>query len=133
PFARLTPDFILSAIEAQGHVPDGRLLALNSYENRVYQVGIDQGEPLIAKFYRPQRWSDDQIREEHAFCFDLHGHGLPVVAPLGGDAGHSLAKVDGFRLALYPRRGGRAPEFDSRAALQTMGRFLARMHTVGAG
>ena len=112
---------------------DGRLLALNSYENRVYQVGIDDGQPLIAKFYRPLRWSDAQIREEHELCFDLHAQGLPVVAPLGRSASTSLMLADDFRMALYPRRGGRAPELDDRDALRTLGRCLARMHTIGAG
>lgn len=120
-------------MEAQGYVTDGRLLALNSYENRVYQVGVEDSEPLIAKFYRPQRWSDAAIREEHEFTFDLARQGLPVVAPLGKDAKHSLHHLGEHRLALFPRRGGRAPDFDQRNALGTMGRMLARMHTVGFG
>jgi Ser/Thr protein kinase RdoA (MazF antagonist) len=120
-------------VEAQGYVTDGRLLALNSYENRVYQVGVEDGEPLIAKFYRPQRWSDAAIREEHEFTFDLARQGLPVVAPLGHDARHSLHHIGEHRLALFPRRGGRAPDLDRRDALTTMGRMLARMHTVGCG
>lgn len=120
-------------MEAQGYVTDGRLLALNSYENRVYQVGIEDSDPLIAKFYRPQRWSDAAIREEHEFTFELQRQGLPVVAPLGKDARHSLHHLGAQRLALFPRRGGRAPDFDQRDALITMGRMLARMHTVGFG
>ncbi|MBX9608036.1 MAG: serine/threonine protein kinase [Gammaproteobacteria bacterium] len=133
PFEALTPDFILAAVEAQGFVTDGRLLALNSYENRVYQVGIEDGEPLIAKFYRPLRWSDAALREEHEFTFDLARQGLPVVAPLGDEPRRSLRHVGEFRLALFPRRGGRAPDLDRREVLVTMGRVLARMHTVGFG
>lgn len=133
PFDQLTPDFVLAAVESQGYAADGRLLALNSYENRVYQVGIDDAEPLIAKFYRPGRWSDAQILEEHEFCFDLVAQDLPVVAPLGNGVPGSLNHFENFRLALYPRRGGRAPELDVEENLRIMGRFLARMHTVGAG
>ncbi len=132
PFARLTPDFILAAVEACGHRCDGRLLALNSYENRVYQVGREADEPLVAKFYRPARWSDAAIAEEHGFVAELAAQELPVVAPLAAADGATLRHVDGFRLALYPRRGGRAPELDRRENLVVMGRFLARMHAVGA-
>ena len=133
PFHRLTPDFILAAVESRGYVTDGRLLALNSYENRVYQVGIEDAQPLIAKFYRPGRWNDEQIREEHAFCFELAGQDLPVVAPLGDSPADSLVHVEEFPIAFYPRRGGRAPDLDDDENLRTMGRYLARMHTVGAG
>ena len=133
PFATLTPDFILAAVEAAGHVTDGRLLALNSYENRVYQVGVVDAEPLIAKFYRPGRWNEAQLREEHGFCFELVAHGLSVVAPLGGDAAHSLLQAGPFHVALFPRRGGRAPDLDRLDNLRTMGRCLARLHTVGGG
>ena len=90
PFDTLTPDFILGAIEQCGYLSDGRLLALNSYENRVYQIGIEEAEPLIAKFYRPARWSDAQILEEHAFCFELADNELPVVAPIRDKAGRSI-------------------------------------------
>jgi Ser/Thr protein kinase RdoA (MazF antagonist) len=133
PFDRLTPDFVLQAIEAQGHLCDGRMLALNSYENRVYQVGREDDEPLIAKFYRPARWSDAAIAEEHDLCLELAAQDLPVVAPLLDASGQSLFRFDEFRIALFPRRGGRAPELDRRENLVIMGRFLARMHTVGAG
>ncbi len=132
PFDRLGPDFILDAVEAQGFACDGRLLALNSYENRVYQVGLEAAEPLVAKFYRPGRWSDAAIAEEHAFCSELERQALPVVAPLAAARGATLHHADGFRFALYPRRGGRAPEFDRADSLRTMGRCLARMHTVGS-
>ncbi|MEQ8663000.1 MAG: serine/threonine protein kinase, partial [Gammaproteobacteria bacterium] len=133
PFERLTPDFILAAVESRGHRCDGRLLALNSYENRVYQVGREDAEPLIAKFYRPGRWSDAAIAEEHAFVVELAAQDLPVVAPLAQPGGATLSDYDGFRLALYARRGGRAPELDRRDNLVIMGRYLARMHTVGRG
>lgn len=133
PFEQLTPDFILGAVEACGHVCDGRLLALNSYENRVYQVGCEDGEPLIVKFYRPGRWSDEALLEEHEFSLALAAQGLPVVAPLIDDNGASLRRHDDFRLAVFPRRGGRAPELDRRENLVIMGRMLARLHTVGGG
>jgi len=132
PFETLTPDFILGSIERQGYVTDGRLLALNSYENRVYQVGIEGAEPLIAKFYRPARWSDFQIEEEHAFCFELAEHEIPVVAPLRNAAGDSLLFEQGFRLALYPRRGGRTPDIDDLDNLLILGRLLGRIHRLGA-
>ena len=81
PFDRLTPDLLIDAVESQGFICDGRFLALNSYENRVYQIGIEAQTPMIAKFYRPERWSDDQIFEEHQFCFQLQEQELPVVCP----------------------------------------------------
>ncbi|HEY6009689.1 MAG TPA: serine/threonine protein kinase [Geobacteraceae bacterium] len=132
PFQTLTPEFIMDAVESRGFRCDCRTLALNSYENRVYQVGIEEGEPLIAKFYRPGRWSDAQVLEEHAFCYELAGHELPVVAPLRDAAGESLFHHGGFRFALYPRQGGHAPEFDNLDNLLILGRMLARLHRVGA-
>jgi len=132
PFAVLTPDFLLDAVEAQGYRCDGRLLPLNSYENRVYQVGMEVGAPLIAKFYRPYRWSDAQILEEHQFCFDLVEQELPVVAPLQSPDGASLLHYQEFRFALFPRQGGRAPEFDNLDNLLILGRFLGRIHLLGA-
>ena len=132
PFQTLTPEFIMDAVESRGFRCDCRTLALNSYENRVYQVGIEEGAPLIAKFYRPGRWSDEQIREEHEFCFELVGHELPVVAPWRDPAGESLFLHAGFRFALYPRQGGHAPEFDNLDNLLILGRMLARLHRVGA-
>lgn len=110
---------------------DGRLLGLNSYENRVYQIGIEDGEPLIAKFYRPQRWSDAAILEEHAFSLELAEREIPVVAPVTiGEL--TLHRFEGFRFALYPRRPGRAPELDDVEVLEWLGRFLGRIHAVGA-
>ena len=131
PYAKLSPDCVLDAIEAEGFEPDGRLLALASYENRVYQVGIEDDEPLVAKFYRPARWSDAAIAEEHAFALELADAELPIVAPLVLE-GRSLLQHEGFRFALYPRRGGRAPELESADHLAWMGRLLARMHGIGA-
>jgi Ser/Thr protein kinase RdoA (MazF antagonist) len=131
PFATLTPDLVLDAVESIGHLSDARVLALNSYENRVYQVGIEDSEPLIAKFYRPDRWSDAAIREEHSFSFELAECEVPVVAPLQQD-GESLFEHAGFRFALFPRRGGRAPEPGNLDQLYRLGQLLGRLHAVGA-
>ena len=131
PFVRLTPDVVIEAIEALGLDSDGRILALNSYENRVYQVGIDGAEPVVAKFYRPGRWSLPTILEEHEFAFELTAAEIPVVAPieLGG---RTLFECQGFHYCVYPRRGGRWPELDGPEDRAWMGRFLARIHLVGA-
>ncbi|MCY1280838.1 Serine/threonine protein kinase RdoA [compost metagenome] len=131
PYATLTPDLVLDAVESLGYLSDARVLALNSYENRVYQVGIDEGEPLIAKFYRPGRWSDAAIREEHAFTLELLEHEVPVVAPLVRD-GDTLFAHAGFRFALFPRRGGRAPEPGNPDQLYRFGQLLGRLHAIGA-
>lgn len=131
PFATLNPDKVLDAIESIGLHVDGRLYTLNSFENRVYQVGIDDGPPLVAKFYRPHRWSDQAILEEHAFVATMADGELPVVAPaLTG--GESLHHFDGFRFALFPRRGGRPPELEDRKTLEWLGRFIGRIHGFGA-
>jgi len=130
PFDQLTPAFVMDAVESLGFVCDGRVFALNSYENRVYQVGIEDQDPLIAKFYRPQRWSDAQILEEHAFSQELVSHELPVVAPLSRD-GRSLFHHDGFVFAVFPRQGGHAPELTDPDVLLVLGRCLGRMHRVG--
>jgi len=135
PYSRLTPDVVLNALESVGLRCDGRLLALNSYENRVYQVGIerDDGEPalVVAKFYRPARWSDDDILEEHGFALELAEAEIPMVAPLAFD-GRTLLQAEGFRVAIYPRRGGRAPEMDDPQTQEWIGRFIGRIHAVGA-
>ncbi len=131
PFDRLTPDFIMDAVESVGYVCDCRTLALNSYENRVYQVGIEDGEPLVAKFYRPDRWSLEQIGEEHQLCFDLVEQELPVVAPLTDADNNSVFAYDDYMFALFPRKGGHAPEFDNDDNLLIIGRLLGRMHRVG--
>lgn len=131
PFAGLAPERILDAIESVGYRCDGALMALNSYENRVWQVGIEDERPLIAKFYRPGRWSDGQIEEEHAFCAAMLEEELPVVAPLV-IGGATLFRHGGFRFAVFPKQGGRAPEFAEPAILEWMGRLMARIHQVGA-
>ncbi|CAD5106593.1 serine/threonine protein kinase [Zestomonas carbonaria] len=131
PYAALSPDLVLDAVESLGFISDARVLALNSYENRVYQVGIDESEPLIAKFYRPGRWSDEAIREEHAFSLELAEHEVPVVAPLVRD-GETLFEHAGFRFALFPRRGGRAPEPGNLDQLYRFGQLLGRLHAIGA-
>ncbi|HSS26699.1 MAG TPA: serine/threonine protein kinase [Usitatibacter sp.] len=132
PYSRLTPDVVLNALESLGLTCDGRLLALNSYENRVYQVGLEGLPPLIvAKFYRPARWSDAQIHEEHAFAAELADGEVPVVAPQSF-GGETLHEFDGFRFAVYPRRGGRAPELDDENVLEWLGRFIGRIHAIGA-
>ena len=131
PYARLTPDLVLDAVTACGVWPDGRLLALNSYENRVWQVGLEDAAPVIGKFYRPGRWSDAAILEEHAFAQELAAAELPVVAPVA-IAGRTLLHHDGFRYALSPRHGGRAPSLESTDQLEWLGRLIARMHGVGA-
>lgn len=131
PFDALTPDVILSAVDEQGWLTSGHVLALNSYENRVYQVGIEEREPIIAKFYRPGRWSDAQILEEHAFTAELAAHGLPVIAPLQDAQQRTLFRHGDFRFSLFPRRGGHAPPLDDDQCLETLGQTLARMHNVG--
>jgi len=133
PYARLTPDRMLDALESVGLRGDGRFIALNSYENRVYQVSLEDGRTVVGKFYRPRRWTDAQIDEEHAFVADLAEREIPVVAPLPlDDAGTTLASFEGYRFAVYPRRGGRAPELDDPDTLERIGRFIGRIHAVGA-
>jgi Ser/Thr protein kinase RdoA (MazF antagonist) len=130
PYSELSPETVLDAIEAVGYRCDGRVLALNSYENRVYQIGIEDGDPVVAKFYRPARWSDAAIREEHAFAQELAAQEIPVVAPLRRD-GVSLHVHHGFRYAVFPRRGGRWPELGTTEEREWVGRFLGRIHAVG--
>jgi Ser/Thr protein kinase RdoA (MazF antagonist) len=132
PYDRLTPDVILDAIESLGLRLDGRLLALNSYENRVYQIGVEDEAPVVAKFYRPERWSDAAILEEHGFTLELAAHEIPVAAPLCFDRDSTLHRHQGFRFAVYARLGGRMAEFDGEQNLTWMGRYLGRMHAVGA-
>lgn len=132
PFANLDPVVILDAIESVGFQASGSLFALNSYENRVYQIGIQDEPPVIAKFYRPNRWTDEAILEEHAFALELANHEIPVVAPLTNKAGHSLHHYQNFRFALFPRKSGRTLELDNLEQLEWMGRFIGRIHAVGA-
>jgi Ser/Thr protein kinase RdoA (MazF antagonist) len=130
PYSKLSPELVLDAIEAAGYRCDGRVLALNSYENRVYQIGIEDDAPVVAKFYRPGRWSDQAIHEEHAFSAELAAQEIPIVAPLVRD-GESLCVHEGFRYAIFPRRGGRWPELGTAIEREWVGRFLGRIHAVG--
>ena len=131
PYADLTPDRALDAIESVGLACDGRLLALNSFENRVYQVWLADAPPVVVKFYRPGRWSDAAIGEEHDFTRELAAREIPAVPPLV-IAGSTLHRHGGHRFAVFPKQGGRAPEFDRPDVLEWMGRFLGRIHAVGA-
>jgi Ser/Thr protein kinase RdoA (MazF antagonist) len=130
PYDRLTPEVIIPAVEAIAGYSDGRILALGSYENRVYQVGLESGDFVVAKFYRPDRWTDAAILEEHAFAHELAGAEIPVVAPMER-GGRTLFERAGFRYATYPRQGGRWPELDTRVDREWIGRFLGRIHMVG--
>jgi len=131
-FQNLSPDEILDAVESQDLLCDGSLLALNSYENRVYQIGIEAQQPIIAKFYRPSRWDNAAIQEEHDFSRELQADELPVVAPLYNASNQSIHQHGEFRFSLYPRVGGRTPELDNPDQLEVIGRFLARIHLHGA-
>jgi Ser/Thr protein kinase RdoA (MazF antagonist) len=139
PYTALTPDRVMDALTSLGLWPDGRLLALSSYENRVYRVHLDEAVPgteppvhaVVAKFYRPGRWSPAQIQEEHDFAAELLGAEVPMVAPLVLQQ-HTLHHREGFDFAVSPLRGGRAPELDDLEVLEWMGRFLARLHNTGA-
>jgi Ser/Thr protein kinase RdoA (MazF antagonist) len=131
PYTNLTPDRILDALESVGLRGDGRLLALNSYENRVYLASLEDASPVVAKFYRPLRWSDAQIREEHAFVGELAEREIPAVAPLAHDD-QTLHHYEGFRFSVYPKCGGRTPELEDPNTLEWMGRFIGRLHAVGA-
>lgn len=135
PYQALTPDVVLDALAGVGLYGDGRLMALSSYENRVYQVALEEPveghDQVVVKFYRPQRWSDEAIREEHAFAQALAQAEVPAVAPLVLQ-GSTLHHHAGFAFSVSPRRGGRAPELDDVEVLEWIGRFLARIHTVGA-
>ena len=136
PYDRLTPQAVLDALDAVGQRGDGRLLQLNSYENRVFQVFLEDGSAVVAKFYRPGRWSDEQILEEHAFSIELSAAEVPVVAPLTLPDGTTLAhaEIDAhpFRFAVYPRRAGHGPELDQPDVLRWLGRFIGRLHAVGS-
>ena len=135
PYETLTPDVVLDALASVGLFGDGRLLALSSYENRVYQVHLEdafEGNAIVvAKFYRPNRWSEAQILEEHAFAAELLQAEVPAVAPLA-PGGATLHRHAGFLFSVSPRRGGRAPELDDGEVLEWIGRYLARLHIVGA-
>ena len=129
-YSLLDPDMIIHAIESLNYVSDGRILALNSYENRVYQVGIEDEAPIIAKFYRAGRWTDDMIREEHTFMLELADAEIPVVAPIAID-NETLFNYGDYRFSIYPRFGGYAPELDNPDHLLQLGRILAQIHNIG--
>jgi Ser/Thr protein kinase RdoA (MazF antagonist) len=149
PYAGLGPDTVLDALDAVGLRGDGRLIQLNSYENRVFQVFLEDGRVVVAKFYRPQRWSDAQILEEHGFAAELAGHEIPVAAawPLQVDTGARDARLvrllgatlacfdtptGNYRFSISPRLAGRAPELEDADTLAWIGRFIGRMHAVGS-
>lgn len=131
PYANLTPDVLLDAIESLGMQTDGRFLALNSYENRVYQIGIEDQKPIVAKFYRPNRWTHEAILEEHQFALDLSHQEIPVVAPLELNS-KTLHEYNGFHFSLYSLHGGRAPELENTEHLEWLGRFIGRIHAMGS-
>jgi Ser/Thr protein kinase RdoA (MazF antagonist) len=136
PYILLTPDVVIDAVESTGRRSDIRIFALNSYENRVYRVGIEQGEPVIAKFYRPGRWTLDQIDEEHRFTQHLYDLEIPVVAPLviaEKSKSPCISCFAGFYFSLCPQQGGRAPELDNLDHLHQLGQFIGRIHAAGIG
>jgi len=149
-YSQLQPQDVLAALDAVGLRGDGRILQLNSYENRVFQVFLESGEAVVAKFYRPARWTDEQILEEHAFALELQAEEVPVVAPLTLPAEDrervQVSSAEGlsptldtwadagstWRFAVSPRKAGRAPEIEDAETLRWIGRFVARLHDVGA-
>jgi len=130
PYDALTPDVILDAVETYGYRCSGELLPLNSYENRVYRIGTETG-PLAAKFYRPERWTDDAILEEHHFTQMLMEHEIPAVAPLADSDGKTLNTHSGFRFSLFPWQPGRVPELNRPQDFEIVGRYLGRLHALG--
>ena len=130
-YQSLGPEQILAAVDSQDLRCDGRLLEMNSFENRVYQLGLDDSTMIIAKFYRPNRWSEDAILEEHAFSLDLAAREVDLVPPLADAKGNTLRYFGEFRFALFERRGGRAPDFEDAEQLRQLGRFIGRMHAIG--
>ena len=130
-FSNLTPDNILDAVESLEVRCDGRFLALDSYENRVYRVGLEDRAPLVVKFYRPNRWTDEAIIEEHRFTQALADLEIPVVPPILADNGNSLHQHGLYRFAVYPCCGGREPELDNPDHLNQLGRFIGRIHALG--
>ena len=131
PYADLSPDAILDALEAVGLLPSGGLLELNSYENRVFQLELEDGSFVVGKFYRPQRWSDEQILEEHRFTRELVDAEIPVVAPIDRN-GETLFRHAGYRFAIYPRQGGHPPNLENEDNLRVLARTIARIHAVGS-
>jgi len=132
PYNDLKPEIVIDAVESLGILSDARIFPLNSYENRVYQVGVEEGTPIIAKFYRPHRWSEEAILEEHQYTWELFDQELPVVPPVKDDNGVTLHQYNGFHFSIFKRQGGHAPELDNMDSLFLMGRYLGRMHAIGA-
>jgi Ser/Thr protein kinase RdoA (MazF antagonist) len=132
PYSRLTPDVVIRAAEELGYEPDARIFGLNSYENRVYQVGVSGQSSIVIKFYRPERWSSEQILEEHAFATELADLEIPVIPPDKLSNGKTLFEFENFQLAVFPLFIGRPPELDNPDNLLVMGRFVGRIHSVGA-
>jgi len=132
PYSKLKPEYILDAIEALGYQCDGRINSLNSYENRVYQIGIEDQKPLIAKFYRPDRWTEEQIKEEHQFCDELMDAEWPLVPPIKQPKIGSLHRYENFIFSLFKKEGGHAPELDDLDTLLVLGRSLGRLHAISA-
>ena len=132
PYESLTPDTVIDAVESLGYLSDARILALNSYENRVYQVGIEDKQPVIAKFYRPERWTREQILEEHAFAQELAELDISVVPPLADKNNTTLYDYAGFMFSIYTRKGGHAPELDNLDHLFSLGQLMGRIHKAGS-
>ncbi len=133
PYDALTPDQVLDAVEAQGFVVNGRLFALNSYENRVYQIGLEEGPPIIAKFYRPNRWTEAQIREEHDYAKELAAADVPLIAPIVMPTSNdTLGRHGEFLFALFQQRGGQAPDTSTEDTLYRLGQWLGQWHNIGA-
>lgn len=134
-YAHLDPGTVLDALDRVGLRGDGRLLQLNSYENRVFLVHLEEGEPVVVKFYRPGRWSEAQLLEEHRFALDLALAEVPAVPPRvltqGSGEPPTLGEWQGLRFSVSPKRGGRAPELEDPEVLESLGRFLAQIHRVG--
>ena len=130
-YQTLSPDEILNAVEQEGYRCDGRLLALNSYENRVYRVGLEDGTSIFVKFYRHERWDNSAILEEHEFANELANDEIPIIAPISRNNGDTLRQHQSYRFALFPNRGGRTPNLENPDHLEQLGRCLGRTHAVG--
>ena len=132
PYAELSPVAVLEAVESLGYETDARMFPLNSYENRVYQVGVVGKSSIIVKFYRPERWTNEQILEEHSYTQELVDLEIPVVPPIDFTDGGTLQQFNNFRFSVFEQFLGRPPELDNLDNLLVMGRFVGRIHAVGA-
>ena len=131
-FYRLTPDWVLRAVEAGGFQPTGHCTVLNSLSNRVFDLRLEDDSHVVAKFYRPGRWSEEAIHSEHRFLFDLQEAEIPVCAPVRFENGETLHQVEGIHYAVWPRTGGRSLDELTDENVAILGRLLARIHNVGA-